>query len=144
MDNRWFNHSKFYEYEKICGSTFGAIIYISKIARKRRIDVGMCVSESEALTWVITGVEPKQVSIWRNQKSIKIDKALVYAQDRLMYVEDTAVRLAAERSIELSRSCGHLIYRYKGLQNQYQKSRVRVLCNIIWDEMKKIDTYDMI
>lgn len=139
MDNFWNDNTIFDKYVKACGSKFAAIMYVSKIARRRRMKVDGCITESQALAWVITGVEPKEVSMWRNNELTQDDKALIYAEDRIMYIEDLDIHDAVLHSITESRQAGHLIYRYKGLKNPYKKSRLRIICNMIWAEMKQLD-----
>ena len=144
MNNYWTNNTIFEKYVEACSSRFAAIMYVSKIARHRRSRVNGCITESQALAWVITGVEPLEVSLWRKDISQPADKALIYAEDRILYIEDPKMHEAVLHTITESRHHGHLIYRYKDLEHPSQKARLRVICNIIWDEMKQVDLNNQI
>lgn len=144
MNDFWTNNSIFDQYVKACGSKFAAIMYISKICRRRMIRVENCIPEAKALSWVITGQEPEAVSQWRAGKLNKVDTALLYAEDRLLYIEDKDVQDAVLTSIRESRKVEHLIYHYNKVHDECRRGRVRVLCNMIWDEMLQIDISNMI
>lgn len=139
MNDYWNDNTIFNNYVNAFGSKFAAIMYVSKLARKRRKECEYCITESQALAWVISGVEPIEVSLWRSREKEREDAKTLCMQDRIMYIEDKLIRDAVEVSINLSLEAGHLIYRYKGLSNPYQKARVRIICRMIWDELKQID-----
>lgn len=133
----WTNNSIFDKYvEAFSGDRFAAVMYISKIARRRMIRVNNCIHESDALSWITTGVEPEIVKHWREFK--KVDHVALYIEDRLCYIEDAAVRNAVRDSISESQSIYHLIYTYNNIQDENKKARVRILCNMIWDEVEKL------
>ena len=140
--NIWDELKFFEKYENALGSKFAAIVYVSKLIRKKREEVGCCITESEALAWLITGVEPNKVKRWRNGELRRERRAATYAKDRLLYVDDKEVRSAVEKTLLESSKVEHLIYFYNNLQDESRKARVRILSNIIWDEMKLIDIDD--
>lgn len=142
MTNYFEQHALFEKYVKALGSKFAAVVYVSKLARQRAKSVDNCILESEALSWVLTGVEPKAVAIWRTRKNKKEELAKVYAKDRLMYVEDIDVRSAVEDSIDESIKGSHLIYLYNNVRDKDRQARVRILSRMIWDEMMLIDIED--
>lgn len=144
MGNHWSQNSKFEEYEQALGSRYAAIIYISQVARHRAKSVHNCITESQALSWVITGIEPKclreRLKEWRRRKNAD----LLYAKDRLLYIVDDGIREATWETILESRRTGYLIYKYKDIVDEPLKARVRILSNIIWDEMRNIRIQNLI
>lgn len=130
---------QFKEYEETFGSTFAAIKYISLLARKRCNEVNHCITESQALSWVVTGEEPADLSKYRAVQKAKKHKIKYYTKDRLMYIEDTEVRTAVSFSIDESRRQGYLVYVYGDIQDTCRQSRVRVLTNMVWDELRQLE-----
>lgn len=142
MRNYWTDNYIFDQYVQALGSKFAAIVYVSKLARQRAKSVDNCILESEALSWVLTGIEPLAVSKWRkgllNRKRLR-DR---YAEDRLMYVEDNDVRDAVALTIQESQRSSHLIYLYNNVKDESRQARVRILSRMIWDEMMLINIDD--
>ena len=143
--HHWCYGSKFNDYvEAFGGNTFAAILYVSNIARHRAKSVHNCITESQAISWVITGVEPKMLRKNLEYRKIRKTLDLRYAEDRLIYIDDKLVREATRETILESRKQKHLIYKYKDIFDEPHKARVRILSNIIWDEMMKIRIDNMI
>lgn len=140
----WAYDSNFIKFEQALGSKFAAIVYVSKLARRRAKSVHNCITESQAISWVITGVIPERVILYLQRKKLQETADIRYAEDRLLYVEDVGVRDAVHETIQTSRESGHLIYSYKDVFDEPRKARVRILSNIIWDEMRKIRIDNMI
>lgn len=141
----WCYDSKFNTYvEAFGGNTFAAIDYVSKVARHRAKSVHNCITESQAISWVITGIEPKTLRKNLEYRKIRKTLDLRYAEDRLFYIDDKLVREATRETILESREKKHLIYKYKDIFDEPRKARVRILSNIIWDEMRKIRIDNMI
>lgn len=141
----WCYDSKFNTYvEAFDGSIFAAIDYVSKIARHRAKSVHNCITESQAISWVITGVEPKTLRKNLEYRKIRKTLDLRYAEDRLFYIDDKLVREATRETILESREKKHLIYKYKDIFDEPRKARVRILSNIIWEEMRKIQIDNMV
>ena len=134
----WAYDSNFIKFEQALGSKFAAIVYVSKVARHRAKSVNNCITESQAISWVITGVEPPHVQEYLKWKELRKRADIDYAEDRLLYVDDVEVREATRKTILESREAGHLIYSYNDILSEPRKARVRILSNIIWDEMKRI------
>jgi len=136
--NYWTNNSEFNKYVTALGSTFAAIRYVSQLARRRAKSVHNCISESQAVAWVITGEEPAQIATYRdNLKRIK-HRAKTYVNDRLYYIDDIEIRAAVKITIDTSKHEGHLIYCYNNILDICRQARVRILSNIIWDEIQKM------
>lgn len=134
----WAYDSKFMQYIQALGSNFAAIVYVSKLARHRAKSVDNCITESQAISWVITGVRPKRVEEYLKYKKLRQTADIRYAEDRLLYIDDIEVREAVRQSITMSREQGHLIYSYNSIVSEPRRARVRILSNMIWDEMRNI------
>lgn len=140
----WQNHKQFDTYLKAFENVFAAINYVSAVARRRRNAVHNCITESEALTWVISGEEPINLRPNLKQYYKHKNRAIEYVNDRLCYIDDKDVRRAIQLTIQDYRSSGHLIYNYNNISDDPRQARVRILCNIITEELKKMDIEDMI
>lgn len=140
----WTDNTQFNKYVKACGSKFAAIMYVSKLARRRMKAVDNCIPESKALLWIVTGIEPPAVAEWRDAKAHRVDRIESYVEDRINYIDDIDVRKAVARSIEQSKQANHLIYRYQGVPDTCRRARVRILCRMIWDELKKLEACNKI
>lgn len=119
------------------GSRFAAINYVANVARRRRHSVHNCITESQALTWVISGVEPDDIQIYKERMKNLKQLEIQYVDDRLCYIEEADIREAVRASIEESRQVDHLIYLYNNIVNTAKQARVRILCNMIWDELRQ-------
>lgn len=140
----WCYDSKFNTYIQALGSRYAAILYICKVARHRMKRVHNCISESDALSWVVTGIEPKLLKEKLDIRERRKHLDMIYANDRLLYIDDTEVRKATRDTILLSKNVGYLIYRYRDISDEPRQARVRILSNIIWDEMKRVRIENMI
>lgn len=126
------------------GNRYAAINYVAKLGRKRRDSVDGCITEAQALSWVITGVEPPYIKKYLATQKQRREMAQNYVEDRLLYIDDLEVRDAVRSSIQQSKHSNHLIYCYNNTNNEGQRARVRVLCNIIWDELRQLDVEDRV
>jgi hypothetical protein len=134
----WTDTQEFRKYEEAFGSKFAAINYVSLVARRRRASVDNCISESQALAWVVTGVEPKDIQLYREAKKLAKQRADMYIEDRLCYIEDVAVKDAVRITIQESREKRHLIYNYNNILDDCTKARVRIISNMVWDELRQL------
>ena len=140
----WIYDSKFNTYVQALGSNYAAILYICGVARRRMKRVNNCISESEAISWIITGVEPKYLHQKLEYAETRKNLDIIYANDRLLYIDDIDVRESTRETILVSKKEKHLIYKYKDVLDESRKARVRILSNLIWDEMKQIRIENMI
>lgn len=141
----WCFNSKFNDYERAFGNRFAAIMYISKVARHRMNSVYNCITESQAISWVITGIEPETLKFHLECRERRLNMDITYAEDRLLYIEDKQVRDAVRLTVMSARESNYLIYNYKDVVDDFRQARVRILSNIIWDEMLKVRIeYDII
>lgn len=134
----WCFNSKFNDYELACGGRFAAIMYISQVARHRAKSVHNCITESQAISWVITGIEPESLkpnlAKWHKRRIMDI----LYAEDRLLYIEDKEVADAVRETVMSARKTNNLVYSYKEVCDESRKARVRILSQLIWDEMRHV------
>lgn len=134
----WTDTQEFSKYEEAFGSKFAAINYVSLVARRRRASVDNCISESQALAWVVTGIEPADIAIYRESKKLEKERINMYIEDRLCYIEDVAVKDAVRITIQESSEKRHLIYNYNNILDECVKARVRIISNMVWDELRQL------
>ena len=144
MSNCWATFRGFEKYVEAFGNIFAAINYVSDVARRRRNRVYNCISESQALTWVVSGIEPKD--LYKNYKLRLqyLHRIDLYIEDRLCYIEDADVRDAVASSIAISQENRHLIYKYNSIEDEYIQARVRIICRMIWDEIQRLEAEELI
>ena len=140
----WTDYTQFDKYVELFGSKFAAINYVALLARHRRSKVHNCITESQALAWVVTGVEPEDIQIYYKKQAQYRNRKSLYVQDRLMYIEDEEVREDVRNIISEAIQSHHLIYTYKYVSDECRQARVRILSNMIWDELVQVDIADQI
>jgi hypothetical protein len=130
-------HKIFEEYVNRYGSVFGACNAIAFKARKRAEATDNLVMHSEAISWVLSDVEPLIIQDFaQTRRKYCSSVCISVTQSVLDLVNDTEVKDAVEASIKESRRKKHLLYIYKDISDIYKQGRVRVLCNIIWDKLQ--------
>lgn len=120
--------AEFDEISRRLGNRYAATMAVAKEARRRGEMSKQSILESHSITWVLTGVEPTKFDDGIN----KIRRKLESVEDILNYVSDRNIVKSVTESIGMSKSEGHLIYRYKNSLSEEEKTRVRILTNIIW------------
>ena len=126
-DNEHFNEIV----SKFNGNRYQAVQYIQKQSRKLLEYTDNRITDSEAITWVLTGEKPDYESRKTfNEITAKYEDA--YVDEILCYIDDKQVCESIRLSISKSKKSKNLVYRYaKGL-DESKKSRVRVVTRIIW------------
>ena len=126
-DNEHFNEIV----SKFNGNRYQAVQYIQKQSRKLLEYTDNRITDSEAITWVLTGEKPDYESRKTfNEITAKYEDA--YVDEILCYIDDKQVCESIRLSIRKSDKSKNLVYRYtKGL-DESKKSRVRVVTRIIW------------
>lgn len=116
---------------KFNGNRYQAVQYIQKQSRKLLEYTDNRITDSEAITWVLTGEKPDYESRKTfNEITAKYEDA--YVDEILCYIDDKQVCESIRLSISKSKKSKNLVYRYtKGL-DESKKSRVRVVTRIIW------------
>lgn len=126
-------------YTKQCGSPYIACNLISSKARELAERNNNIIMHSEAISWVLSDIKPQILSIYeKNKQKYRNSVCITVTQEVLELVSDSEVTDAVESSIRQSRREKHLIYMYKDITDAPRQSRVRVLCNIIWDKLQTI------
>lgn len=119
-----------------CGSVYGAVNHVAKTARKLAAECDEQILDSHALSWAITGVKPELSKCRKPIKLESLSNAMTsaeYLEDILCYIDDNDMRTSVMESYRCSITCGHLIYFYTEGLDESQKSRVRILTNMVWD-----------
>lgn len=119
---------EFERIERKLGNKYAATMAVAKEARRRAKKSKESILESHSITWVLTGKEPTRPDSHIN----KIKRKLESVEDILNYVSDRRIVKSVTESIGMSKSEGHLIYRYKSSLTDEDRTRVRILTNIIW------------
>jgi len=129
------NQKYFEDKTKQLGSIYAAVNHIAKQARKLEESYDNKILSSEALTWVMTGEEPKILSVLKNIDKKRLTDEIRTMEEYLIYIDDLDVRYAVQDSIEKSISHKHLSYTYNNVEDDPRKARIRVLCNMIWQNI---------
>lgn len=123
-------------FENLIGNKFKAVIYISKLARHRRELVHSVITESQAISWVITGIEPKGLYECINRHLKLKNEVILPPYDRLQYIDDKEIVECVKLSVKHSNHT-HLVYVYNEITDKNKQSRIRILTNMIVDELHK-------
>jgi hypothetical protein len=121
-----------------CDNRFSVVTTIAQIARERSKDYNGYILDSQALTWVIQGIEPEYIK-GPNLNMNKYIKPFeqVNIDDMLSYVDDNEVCDAVIESYNESKKQNHLIYLYKNIEDEPRKARVRILSRMFWYKFKE-------
>lgn len=120
------------------GSRYAATVFVSNEAKRLCSKYNDVISHSEALSWILSGEIPYNIKHYKEIVEQRSQRPLKYAKERLLDIQDQDVRHAVQVSLENSIHIGHLIYFYQNVHDTYRCSRIRILCNMIWDEMKHL------
>lgn len=131
--NYWRNDSVFNEYSEYCGNSFEAIRIISNCGRLLAEGYNNRITHSQALNWVVTGTIPNCLLQSNSKVTLELDRVSNIISDNLEYVDDKDIRISVNRTIIDYLETRHLVYQYQEALDDFQKSRVRVLCNMIVD-----------
>lgn len=106
---------------------FLSTMLIAKQARQNASECNYVIRDSEALTWAITGIEPKHID---NEALHELQK-MNSPEDILNYVSDNKLVQSVQQSLKESKNIHKLLYVYNDLTEEEQ-IRVKVLTNLIW------------
>ncbi len=129
------NQRYFEEKTKQLGSIYAAVNHIAKKARNLEECYDNKILSSEALTWVMTGEEPKILSVLKDIDKKRLTDEVRTMEEYLIYIDDMDVRYAVQDSIEESINHKYLTYQYGLIDDEPRKARIRVLCNMIWQNI---------
>lgn len=123
-----------------CGSSFAAIQHLTKDSRDKMKQSNNVISESEALTWALTGEKPKGLKRRMKEKEVRLNAYHpvryyqdAYMEELLSYVDDIDIRESVRRSFDKSKETGNLHYVYISALTDGNKARVRILTNMVWN-----------
>ena len=102
-----------------------AVVETAALAREKVKNTEEYLSSSDALEWIITGKKSKSVIT----KSNKLERSYMY--NLLSEVSNKDIIASVVKSIYVSKNKSELIFIYVGNLDDFQKSRVRILCRMI-------------
>lgn len=112
------------------GNIYECVNYVAKEARdlSQSHDVGL--TESRAMTWILSGDQPEEAL----KEHLPPEKGarLMSIDDILWTVDDPQIRAAVTRSIFHSWRAHHLLYEYIDVSDTPRQARVRVLTRMLW------------
>ena len=113
---------------------FEAINYVSSYARRLTSCYKDNISHKEALSWICDGIRPKNID--KIEEKLNIEPFDPSNIGKFMpYVEEKEIYDAVSLSISQSTQNHHLIYNYNKIDDENKKSRIRILCNIVWEKL---------
>ena len=135
------NDIKLRHYIQHCDNPYSVVKTIAEIARDKAntFGDGHHILESDALTWVIQGVEPSYVKEYKKGKIMsKTERNQHILNDELCYIDNAIIKNCVRNSINKSIEDKKLTIIYSDLVDcEATKSRIRVLCRMIWCKLEK-------
>lgn len=116
------------------GNRYAALSYVQRKARDYLKETDNLILDSEAVTWALRGERP-EIADRQTYSQVKRRYATSYIEEVLCYVDDLDVKRSVRKSIKASRSNQNLVYVYEGELSDSRSARVRILTNIIWNEL---------
>ena len=116
------------------GNRYAALSYVQRKARNYLKETDNLILDSEAVTWALRGERP-EIADRQTYSQVKRRYATSYIEEVLCYVDDLDVKRSVRKSIKASRSNQNLVYVYEGELSDSRSARVRILTNIIWNEL---------
>ena len=116
---------------------FEAINYVSSYARKLTAYYKDNISHKEALSWICDGIKPKNIE--KIESKLQVESFDPFKiEEFIPYVEDKDIVESVSLSINESTQEHHLIYNYNDIEDLNKQSRVRILCNIVWERLHEV------
>ena len=112
----------------------------NEIARKSRDIERIChnsVSTSESIRWAITGYPPDDIDKRMYQHAKANCSKTSYMEDVISYIDDDSLIDAVRFSFDKSVDIGRPYFNYGDISDEGKKSRLRVLVQMFWYEMKE-------
>lgn len=116
------------------GNRYAALSYVQRKARNYLKETDNLILDSEAVTWALRGERP-EIADRQTYSQVKRKYATSYIEEVLCYVDDLDVKRSVRKSIKASKSNQNLVYVYEGELSDSRSARVRILTNIIWNEL---------
>lgn len=125
-------------FDKLCNNfnnnPYKAINHLSNKARKYAEKYDNIVLHSEALTWALLNEIPNSLDLYTAIKGKKKQRDIL-ADNVMQYVDDVGIRSSVKSSIRESIHANHLIYIYDDSKDENRMKRIRILTNIIWNQL---------
>ena len=123
--------------EQMLGSRYAAINWVAELANRIYDEYCGHLSKAEILSWILDEKKPENLALAKYRaKYSGIDK-FQSETDYLNYVADRAVVLSVRETLNNAISRKNLTYIYLGDLEEFQKSRIRVISNMIWARIKE-------
>ena len=116
------------------GNRYAALSYVQRKARNYLKETDNLILDSEAVTWALRGERP-EIADRQTYSQVKRKYATSYIEEVLCYVDDLDVKRSVRKCIKASKSNQNLVYVYEGELSDSRSARVRILTNIIWNEL---------
>lgn len=125
-------------FDKLCkhhnNNPYQAINYLSRKARKYAEKYDNVILHSEALTCALLNEIPNSLDLYTAIKGRKKQRDIL-ADNVMQYVDDEGIKSAVRSSIRESIHANHLIYIYDDSRDENRMKRIRILTNIIWNQL---------
>lgn len=126
-----YNNKLLPELTQSFGNIYECVNYVAKEARDMANSLEFDLTESTAMTWILSGDIPENKQI--QPKQLHIRGAKIAAIDELLWtVNDPEIVAAVTRSVFKSWRAHHLLYDYIDVTDSPRQSRVRILTRMIW------------
>ena len=113
---------------------------LSKYNRDICIYYKRCIIGSEVFAWILGGRQPKNLKKYIKEFMLSKSYEEEYIDEELKYIDDVLVKSDVRSSLLKSLKRRHLIYSYrKTKDNDFLKTRVRILSKIIWGGLREIE-----
>ena len=116
------------------GSPYAACIYAAKKGRQLQQSVNNVISESESLSWAISGRIPKDLER-RIQAKLQNTEEISESTklgDILSTIEEDNIRVAVLNSYRTSVRMKQLVFDYNGIKDRGIRTRIRILVRMVF------------
>ena len=114
---------------------FAGILNWCEDSRKLQRDSYNCLDVSESLSTCLSGKLPRNFKSRKSLDVVNREYARKYIEEVLCYVYDKDVENSVIRSLMVSKKKGKLTFNYIPGLDFGQKSRVRILCRVLWNDL---------
>lgn len=119
------------------GSRYTAINYVARLTDKIYDEYCGHLSKAEIMAWILEGTKPKNLSLAKYRAKYSGIEKFQSEIDYLNYVSDKAVVASVKETLNNAALRKNLTYIYLGDLQESQKSRIRVISNILWARIKE-------
>lgn len=113
------------------GNIYECVNYVANEARDLANSSELDLTESIAMTWILSGNAP-EVSANRSKQKVERGAKLLAIDELLWTVDDPEIQAAVTRSVFKSWRAHHLLYDYISVSDGPRQARIRVLTRMIW------------